>query len=528
MRVLIWGANPLSRDSAYWFWLKTGMEAIGHQVIALDALPLAGLFGIAGMQQILLAAAKAYRVQAALVLPQNFVEPSFLEALKDMGVAVVSFRYDDCLAASPGGAGMPPPHWRFFTQLNPYCDVNATVSRHIGPILAAQGLPPPDYVPFPWGWQAVPAAELPLRPVIAFCGSPKQQDGCPESWRVQVVKALHAAGLPLELHHSGWLAFPDLAAVARPTPSLGDFYRVIRSSTVNLSLASDWLPHPYRGIKGLNLEIGSAGGPQLSSPSDELDDLFEVGRDILTAETPADFVAVARQMLDQPDMARSLGRHSRQAMMRHGGWDVWWQRVAGLLEAVGKPLDLDGEAVQPDPTDTAWLATALTAVAHAYEMRGNQSLAAVYFGMVLAWRPDDYAAHAGLARLQDRPAEALPLWRRAAALVAPTAPIMLPCPLGMPGVGALGTTQYQYEAATHWLVTALETGQLEGVLDALDICVPYDHHLAVAVADRLFLQGDGLLALQALDTGLRHWPESGELQDLRRHLMQTLAARAIR
>jgi hypothetical protein len=328
------------------------------------------------------------------------------------------------------------------------------------------------------------------------------------------MRALHEAGLPLELHHDGWQDLPDLAGLARPTPGLGAFYRVIRSSMVNLSLAADWLDHPYRGIKGLNLEIASAGGAQISTPADELDDLFEVGQDVLTAQTPADFVAVARDLLRQPERARQLGRNSRAAMIRHGGWEVWWQRVAGLLSDVGVSLDLAGEAVQPDPGDTGWLATAMTAVGHGYEKQGQKALAAVYYGMVLGWQPDDYAANTGLARLATTAEGALPYWP----------PALLPCPLGMPGIGATNSTHYRFDAAANWLRSELAGGDPDGALAALAICAPFDVQMAPIVADHLFARGQAAQALEAVDIGLRHWPNILDLQEMRQKLQQIIAS----
>src|SRR5688572_11856246 len=76
-------------------WIVRGMEAAGHQVVAVDPLLLAALYGVVGMQRILLAYAQAYRVNAALVLPGSFVEPWVLRAMKDQGVVIVSWRYDD-------------------------------------------------------------------------------------------------------------------------------------------------------------------------------------------------------------------------------------------------------------------------------------------------------------------------------------------------------------------------------------------------------------------------------------------------
>jgi hypothetical protein len=513
MRVLIWGANPLARDSAYWFWLKTGMEAVGHQVIALDVLPLAGLYGLTGMQQILLQVAKAYRVQAAIVVPQAFVEPWCLEALKASGVALVGFGYDDGMLAAFGGAALPRATAQMQAEAALCCHLAVTVSRTIGGILAGHGLPEPYYLPMPYGWQAVPAAELPLRPVVAFCGSPKNRTETVVSWRVRVMRALRQAGVPLELHHDGWKEIPGLSDAARPTPTLDGFFRVFRSSMVNLCLAAEGTAQPYRGMKLLSLEIAAAGGPQLVTPSAELADIFTAGEDLLTAWTVDEVVDQARALLAQPERARRMGQKSRQSLLRTCGWEIWWEQVAARLAAQGVTLDLAAPAVIPDAADTAWLATVMTAVAHAYEKQGDGHLADVYYGMVLAWRPDDYAANAGRARLAASPEAALPYWRRAALETGPTLPVLLPCPLGMPGVTARNSTNYRFDAADNWMGAALAAGRFDDLFEALALFVPHTEAVAGVVADRLLACGQVALAQRAVAMGLAHWPDQAALRE---------------
>jgi hypothetical protein len=520
MRVLIWAASPLSRQSAFWFWLKTGMSAIGHQVLAVDVMPLAGLFGLRGMQQILLQLAKAYQVQAALVLPQNVVEPWCLEAMKAAGIVLVSLGVDDGMVAAHSGRTRTLGEWQWLSAFRAHCHLDVTVSRHIGGMMVAHGLKEPLYLPFPYGWQAVPADERPLRPVIAYCGSPKQRSASVTSWRVQVALALRDAGLPLELHHDDWAAIDGLADVARPTPGLDTFFVVARTSMVNLVLASEGTDAPYAGIKGLSLEIAAAGGAQVVTPSAELSDILTDGEDVLTAGTKGQVVEAARRLLAEPDLARRLGRNSRQAVQAFG-WDRWWEQVASHLAARGVTLDLAGPAVRPEPAETAWLATVMTAVAHAYERQGEGQLADVYYQMVQGWCPDDYAANTGRARLATTAAAALPFWRRAAVDTAPTQSAMVPCPFGMPGVSPRYDTLYLIDALDNWLAAALEVGAMDDVFAALDRYLPFNARVAPILAERLIERGLWGLAQRAVDAGLQVAPDMDELLALRQRLSVT-------
>ncbi|MBC7544547.1 MAG: glycosyltransferase, partial [Candidatus Sericytochromatia bacterium] len=399
MRILIWHYVPPDPDSGYWFWLKSGMEAVGHQVISIDCYALMAVFGQQGMQRLLLRYAEAYRIQAVVVTPQNQVEPTVLTQMRQMGIAVIAFRYDDCLVAAPGRQRIAAGNWRQFRLYDAYCDLAVTVCQGMVNQAAERDGNPPTYLPLPFGWQTVVATPGPLRPVIAFCGSPKYNGESALSWRVQVVRHLLAHGLPVELHHDSWASVPGCEAVARPTPSLPAMFETFRTATVNLALASDWSIEPHPAIKLMNVEIAAAGGMQIASPCPELADLFSCDRDVATAETPEEIALLARHFLAHPAEAGALGQNSRRAMERLGGWDRWWDAVAAHLAGKGIVLPLDGSPQSPDPAIAPELAMANLALAHLYEGANKPVQANSYFQEASQLAPTEYHAHAGLARL---------------------------------------------------------------------------------------------------------------------------------
>jgi hypothetical protein len=523
MRLMIWSFVPLSKESAYWNAFKSEMEAFGHQVIDVDAMGLATIFGVRGMQAILLETARVYRINAALVVTQNFVEPWLIEALRAAGVATVAYRYDDCMLASPGYLENPRAELAAQIRLDQYCDLSVTVSRQMGPLLASLGLPEPVYVPPATYWKTVSADLLPLRPVISFAGSPKLTAAGTVSWRIKIVDALVAAGLPVELHHDRWADIPRFAAHARPTPPMTAFYDVFRTSTVNLSLPSDWGPEPYPGVKGLSVEIASAGGMLLTYPSAELFDLFEAGRDVACAETPEDFVRQARYYLAHPDEARQLGQNARRAVKKHG-WDTWWQQVAAWLAVKDIALDLAAPPVAPTREESTWLRTVDTAVAHAFEAAGDHVAARLYFERVLSLDATDYAATAGLARLEPDPVAAQALWKRASGNVDATLICFAPRLLGMRGIGEVRGTDFKGEAALRWLNLALQADDADGVIEALAINAPYSGELPLRVGEALVDRGHLDHARQALEMSQRYWPEAPALQASRARLAAQITA----
>ena len=492
MRVLIWVFHPPSPDSSYWAWLIGGMEAAGHQVIAVDAFGVCSLFGPHRIEAILLAYARAYRVQAAVVVPQAFVSVAFLNALRAMGTAVIALRYDDGLLAAPG---VPVPYSGqeigLFRHHEAGCDLAVTTCRNALRVFAESYGPPLVYVPLPFECGGIDASERPLRPVIAYAGSPKFREDTPLSARVAIVRSLLAVGLPMELHHADWATIPGCEAAARPTPSRAAFFDIFRTSTVNLVLASDWGPRIYPMIKLLNMEIAAAGGMQLTSPCAELDDYFTADLDIAYATTESEFARQARYYLTHPDEARQLGRRSRRVIERRATWARWWQAVAGHLQAGGHTLDLTAPAVAPDPAEIPVLAAVAAALAHAHTAAGQAAVARVYFDELRRYDPGNASIDRGLARLADMegrrpPVAEPPVW---------------------PGLGDAG--HLTIAAAFGKVEAALRDGdQVRLLAAATDVC-RLDPALAPALGDWLEACSEQDLATQVRAL----WPQAGDPVD---------------
>jgi tetratricopeptide (TPR) repeat protein len=506
MRILIWSFIPPSDNSAYWNWFKAGMEAVGHQVITVDSFALTEVFGPRRMQEILLAYARAYRIQATVLMPQNFVEVDFLQALRRLGVAIVHFRYDDALIGAMGIAQQPRTLLENFTYTDDACDLSVTFCKAVVPMFEALGLPPVVYQPMPFPWQAIPAGELPHRPVIAYAGSPKYREKDRLSGRVVIACALIDAGLPVELHNDAWATVPGCETAALPSPSLAEFYDVFRTSTVNIGLASDWGERVYPMIKGIHLEIACAGGMQITTRATELDDYFTEDVDVAYADTPDEYVAKARYYLDHPDEARRMGRNALKAMERGAGWEVWWDSVAEKLAAKGIRLDLQGAAVTPDPAEFTVLTMATTALAHASEREGKTVQAAIYFNEVLTYDPTDYSANAGLARLAETGAEARRYWQAAGAHVGTTICVKLPHRLNWPGIGDEGTN-FAVEAAMGLARSARQDGDWEALMQVMPTLCRFDAYVGPATVAWLLERGHIDLAVRVADLNLSLWPD---------------------
>ncbi len=496
MRILTWYNERPSETSAFHAFFVRGHEAAGHQIISLDSQPLIELFGVRGMQRILLHYARAYRVQAVLVLPANFVEPPFLEVLRASGVVTVGLRFDDGILASPGMPLPDPVLWRRFTVLDASCDLTVTICRAAVGVSERYGCPPMSYLPLAYPWQMVaPATEVP-EPVIRYCGSPRYAPGAADSYRIQVARSLLASGLPVSFHHDGWREVPGFEGVALKTPSVRTMFDLIRKSAVNLCLPSEFGPVPYPMVKGLNVEIAAAGAMQVTYPSREVTDIL--GDSVVTADSLDAFVDRARYFVERPGEAFVLGQRSRSAIMARGGWDRWWEEVAELLAAKGLTLDLEASPIQPTPADSHVLYLTAIALAHVFEGQGRADLARPYFVEALRYDPNDYAATAGLARVALGLDAQRAGWRQAFGSVGLTHPILEG--LGLPTkVLSRHGTFFAMEALSNWISAAFELGRLDEVVEAVRASMHVQGDVGVQVASELLRRGHAEEAKQCLD-----------------------------
>ena len=529
MRILIFGASTLrDPNSLYRTWLVAGMEALGHQVIAVDAYGLDAMYGPKVMQQLILAYARAYRVEVAFCVSCPIIEPALLESLKAQGVILIGFRYDDLLYCAPGLAYPERAFLEHEWQFDRHCHLSITSLRQSEQVHRDLGLPGPTYVKMPVSWQAIPVRDLPQRRVISYAGAPKYRPGQPKNWRYRAIKALADAGLPVEVHGAAWLEIPELAHLAVvPSPTspaaqqerdlvthsalvMAEILEVFQTSQVNLSLLGDYLPVPNPGIRLLSLEICAAGGMQLTDPSPELADHYTYGRDIAVFHDLDELVRQARHYLDHPEEARTMGANGRRALERDGGWEVWWATVAERLAENGVRLPLDSPPVAPDPREVPTLQMAASGLAHAYAAQACPLMATTYFQEILTYAPDDYAAHAGLARLATDPATALSHWRTAAKSVAWTYVLNHGVRFGMAGFGTEFPGAHQSEAACMWFKEATLSNQPDEMAAALLLLVPCEARLVHQWFPVLMSRRHFRPALQVAERLVERWPESEE------------------
>ncbi|MBC7545827.1 MAG: hypothetical protein H7338_24105, partial [Candidatus Sericytochromatia bacterium] len=290
MRVLICASVPLSAESAYWHWLKVGTEADGHQVVPLDVLGLQSLYGPSATERLVLQAASAYQVNVALILADAPISVPLLARLRQLGVVLVRLRDDDGRLTDP----VTTATLRASARLDRHCDLVVTCRRGVPAQFAERGWPPPSYLPMPFSAVTLAGGTQPLRPVVRFSDAPGVRAGVLSNRRVQLVRALLAAGLPVELAHPDWRLVPGCAHLVADPLRLSAVHAAMASATVNVCLAADGAAETWPSFQLSCLQVAATGGMLLTEPCDEFGDFFIDGLEALTVRSPAEGVAQAR------------------------------------------------------------------------------------------------------------------------------------------------------------------------------------------------------------------------------------------
>ena len=89
-----------------------------------------------------------------------------------------------------------------------------------------------------------------------------------------------------------------------------------------------------RGIQNKVLEAMAMGRPVVASETCAHAIVAQVGSELFTAETPADFVRQIDVLLSDPDRARRVGRAGRQCVLQRYSWEANLSRIDPRLAAI--------------------------------------------------------------------------------------------------------------------------------------------------------------------------------------------------
>jgi len=143
--------------------------------------------------------------------------------------------------------------------------------------------------------------------------------------RAEVVARLRGAGIRVEAFGRGWPSGP------LPTEEM---VRTYSRSRINLGFSGVAGHKNTYHLKGRDFEVPMSGGLYLTEHNDELADVFDIGKEIVTYSGFADLVSKIRWLLEHPQEAEVIRRAGYARAIREHTWEMRFDRVFRLMGVV--------------------------------------------------------------------------------------------------------------------------------------------------------------------------------------------------
>jgi hypothetical protein len=241
--------------------------------------------------------------------------PETLRAMQAAGAAVFNFCWDDRL-------GFPGP-MRGGRRVSPAAiaaaiDLNLTSAPSSVVKYAAYG---GRAVFFPEAAQPSVhrAHDLPFDLDVSFVGARY-------GWRDWYIAELRTLGVDVVCFGHGW-----------PQGSLTDeeMVKLYSRSRINLGFSHIGYARSVRCLKGRDFEVPMSGGLYLSEHSDDLGLVYEIGKEVVTFNSPQTCAEAIRRLLADPPEAARIRAAGRARALRDHTYEARWGRIfkaTGLLQ----------------------------------------------------------------------------------------------------------------------------------------------------------------------------------------------------
>jgi hypothetical protein len=144
--------------------------------------------------------------------------------------------------------------------------------------------------------------------------------------RPAVIGALESAGIEVEAFGPGWPNGP------LPTEEMVKMYS---RSRVNLGFGGVAGHKDTYCLKGRDFEVPMSGGLYLTERHEELNSVYEVGKEIVTYSGMDDLVSRTRWLLSHPEEADRIRIAGRERSLREHTWEMRFEKIFGLMGLIG-------------------------------------------------------------------------------------------------------------------------------------------------------------------------------------------------
>ena len=140
--------------------------------------------------------------------------------------------------------------------------------------------------------------------------------------RPNIIQALKDHGVSVEAFGYGWENGPL---------STEDMVRMYSKSKINLGFGGVAGHQDTFCLKGRDFEIPMSGGLYITEHSNEIEGVFEIGKDILTHRTFGELVEKIQYLLGHPDEAEDIRKAGHCRAISEHTWEMRFEKIFTLI-----------------------------------------------------------------------------------------------------------------------------------------------------------------------------------------------------
>jgi hypothetical protein len=143
--------------------------------------------------------------------------------------------------------------------------------------------------------------------------------------RPAVIEALTSAGIRVEAFGPGW---------PNGLLSTEEMVKMYSRSRISLGFGGVVGHKDTYHLKGRDFEVPMSGGLYLTEQHEELESVYEVGKEIVTYSGIDDLVSKIRWLLSHPEESERIRIAGRERSLREHTWEMRFEKIFGLLGLV--------------------------------------------------------------------------------------------------------------------------------------------------------------------------------------------------
>jgi spore maturation protein CgeB len=164
---------------------------------------------------------------------------------------------------------------------------------------------------------------------VTFIGQKHGQLANGQFVRANIIDALMKAGIKVDLFGNYWDGYSNWHGYLR---NFDDMLDVFKASKICLNLSNPWHVNTMPQIKGRHFEIPQAGGFQICTPADDLENYFVPGEEIVIAHSIDELVSKIRTYLENDYERDEIALAGYERMLKD---HQWHHRFQDIFEQVG-------------------------------------------------------------------------------------------------------------------------------------------------------------------------------------------------